>query len=196
MGYVIHQAKLQRGAAAAGGLRMRRTDFRAYSSFDGLAQFHMAFKRAFHAVKGLKSIHVRDIHIRNRICNTNKQERLNGELAGSLCRLRRHKKRGLDNICHRHNPPQLHQAARGNRRQDACPGRRHRHTGRRHVTDPNPERRIPCVTRQIRPIMPDIMQLHMILPVCAALPVSDFDKTVPKIAFGGTHVSSLHPDAI
>ena len=67
--------------------------FGAYSPFDGPAQFHMAFKRAFCAVKGLKSIHVRDIHIRNLIRNTNKQERLNGELARPLCRLLRHKKK-------------------------------------------------------------------------------------------------------
>ena len=32
--------------------------------------------------KGLRPIHIRDIHIRTLICNTNKQERLNGELAG------------------------------------------------------------------------------------------------------------------
>ena len=196
LGYVIHQTKLQRGAAAAGGLRMRRAGFGAYSSFDGLAQFHIAYKKVFYTVKGLMSIHIRDIHIRNLICDTNKQERLNGELAGPLCRLRWHKKRGLDNICHRHNLPQLHQAARGNRRQDACPGRQHRDTGRRHVADPNPERRIPCVTRQIRPIMPDIMQLRAILPVCAALPVPDFDKNGPRMVFGGKHSADTHPDMV
>ena len=60
---------------------MRSARFRAYSSFDGPAQFHIAYKRVFYTVKGLMSIHMRDIHIRNLICNTNKQERLNGELA-------------------------------------------------------------------------------------------------------------------
>ena len=60
---------------------MRPAGFGAYSSFDGLAQFHMAYKRVFCTVKGLMSIHIRDIHIRNLICNTNKQERLNGEPA-------------------------------------------------------------------------------------------------------------------
>ena len=71
---------------------MRPAGFGAYSSFDGLAQFHIAFRKAFYTAKGLKSIHIRDIHIRNIICNTNKQERLNGEPAGPLCRLRRHNK--------------------------------------------------------------------------------------------------------
>ena len=36
----------------------------------------------FLTLKGIRSIHIRDIHIRNHICNTNKQERLNGEFAG------------------------------------------------------------------------------------------------------------------
>ena len=49
---------------------------------DGLDQYHIAFKKVFRTLKGLRSIHIRDIHIRNLICNTNKQERLNGELAG------------------------------------------------------------------------------------------------------------------
>ncbi len=49
---------------------------------DGLEQYHIAFKKVFRTLKGLKSIHIRDIHIRNLICNTNKQERLNGGLAG------------------------------------------------------------------------------------------------------------------
>ncbi len=42
----------------------------------------LASKRVFRTLKGLRSIHIRDIHIRNLLCNTNKQERLNGELAG------------------------------------------------------------------------------------------------------------------
>ena len=49
---------------------------------DGLDQYHIAFKRVFRTLKGLRSIHIRDIHIRNLICNTNKQERLNGGFAG------------------------------------------------------------------------------------------------------------------
>ncbi len=49
---------------------------------DGLGQYHIAFKRVFRTLKGPISIHIRDIHIRNLLCNTNKQERLNGELAG------------------------------------------------------------------------------------------------------------------
>ena len=32
--------------------------------------------------KGLRSVHIRDIHIRNLICNTSKLERLNGGFAG------------------------------------------------------------------------------------------------------------------
>ena len=42
----------------------------------------LASKKVFRTLKGLRSIHIRDIHIRNLICNTNKQERLNGGLAG------------------------------------------------------------------------------------------------------------------
>ena len=49
-----------------------------------MAQFHIAYKRVFYTVKGLMSIHIRDIHIRNLICNTNKQDGLNGELAARL----------------------------------------------------------------------------------------------------------------
>ncbi len=48
---------------------------------DGIHQYRMAFK-VFLTLKGVRSIHIRDIHIRNRICNTNKQKRLNGEFAG------------------------------------------------------------------------------------------------------------------
>ena len=50
---------------------------------DGLDhQYHLAFKKAFRTLRDLRSIHIRDTHIRNLICNTNKQERLNGRLAG------------------------------------------------------------------------------------------------------------------
>ena len=59
---------------------------------DGLAQFHIEYKRVFYTVKGLMSIHIRDIHIRNLICNTNKQERLNGELAARFAASRGIKK--------------------------------------------------------------------------------------------------------
>ena len=45
---------------------------------DGLdLQYHIAFKKVFRTLRGLRSIHIRDIHIRNLIRNTNKQERLN-----------------------------------------------------------------------------------------------------------------------
>ena len=40
---------------------------------DGLDRYHIAFKKVFRTLKGLRSIHIRDIHIRNPICNTNKQ---------------------------------------------------------------------------------------------------------------------------
>ncbi len=49
---------------------------------DGLEQYHIAFKKVFRTLKSPISIHIRDIHIRNLICNTNTQERLNGGLAG------------------------------------------------------------------------------------------------------------------
>ena len=49
---------------------------------DGLDQYHIAFKKVFRTLRGLRSIHIRDIHIQNLICNTNKQERLNGGFAG------------------------------------------------------------------------------------------------------------------
>ena len=45
---------------------------------DGLPQFSIAFKKVF---RTLKNIHIRDIHIRNHICNTNEHVRLNGEFA-------------------------------------------------------------------------------------------------------------------
>ena len=43
---------------------------------DGIHQYRMAFK-VFLTLKGIRSI-----HIRNLICNTNKQERHNGKFAG------------------------------------------------------------------------------------------------------------------
>ena len=49
---------------------------------DGLDRYHIAFKKVFYTLKGLRSVHIRDIHIRNLICNTNKLERLNGGFAG------------------------------------------------------------------------------------------------------------------
>lgn len=49
---------------------------------DGLEQYHIAFKKVFRTLKGIRSVHIRDIHIRNLICNTNKQEWLNGGFAG------------------------------------------------------------------------------------------------------------------
>ena len=61
---------------------MRRARFGTYSSFDGLAQFHIAYKIRLRTVKGLKIIHIRDIRIWSRTCNTNRHERFDGELAG------------------------------------------------------------------------------------------------------------------
>ena len=40
---------------------------------DGLSQCHIAFKKVFRTLKGIGSIHIRDIHMQNLICNTNKQ---------------------------------------------------------------------------------------------------------------------------
>ena len=48
---------------------------------DGLAQCRIAFNKAYRPAKGPRRWHVRDIHIQNKVCNTNTQERLNGELA-------------------------------------------------------------------------------------------------------------------
>ena len=45
---------------------------------DGLDRYRIAFRKVFRTMKGVMSIHIRDIHIRNPICNANKQERLNG----------------------------------------------------------------------------------------------------------------------
>ena len=49
---------------------------------NGLDQYHIAFKKVFRTLRGLRPIHIRDIHIRNLIYNTNKQERLNEGFAG------------------------------------------------------------------------------------------------------------------
>ena len=48
---------------------------------DGLAQYRIAFNKVHRPARGPGCWHVRDIHIRNIVCNTNTQERLNGELA-------------------------------------------------------------------------------------------------------------------
>ena len=109
---------------------------------DGLDQYHIAFKRVFRTLKGLRSIRIRDIHIRNLICNTNKQERLNGGVRGPLQVRPRHKQGGVADIPHGHTALQLHQAAQRNRQQDARRGRRHRRTGCRQVADAHTERRI------------------------------------------------------
>ena len=45
---------------------------------DGIHQYRIAFKKVFRTLKGIRSIHIRDIYIRNLIC---KQERLNGGFA-------------------------------------------------------------------------------------------------------------------
>ena len=49
---------------------------------DGLERHHTAFKKRFRTRKAPIPIHIRDIHIRNLICNTNKQERFHVGLAG------------------------------------------------------------------------------------------------------------------
>ena len=36
---------------------------------DGIHQYRIAFKKVFRTLKGIRSIHIRDIHIRNLICN-------------------------------------------------------------------------------------------------------------------------------
>ncbi len=41
----------------------------------------MAFKKVYHMVRGLRRWHIHHIHIWNMVCNTNTQERLNGEFA-------------------------------------------------------------------------------------------------------------------
>ena len=48
---------------------------------DGLSKYNIAFKKVHCVVRGLMCWHVRYVHIRNRICNINTQERLNGEFA-------------------------------------------------------------------------------------------------------------------
>ena len=48
---------------------------------DGLAQYRIAFNKVYRPAKGPRRWHVHDIHIRNVVCNTNTQKRLNGELA-------------------------------------------------------------------------------------------------------------------
>ena len=48
---------------------------------DGLAGYHIAFKKVFGSLKGF-FMHIRDIHIRHEFTNTNKQERVNSTFAG------------------------------------------------------------------------------------------------------------------
>ena len=79
-GTFAHQGKVRHRPPAAGGQGHGGQDSPAFIT-DGLDQYHIAFKRVFRTLKGPISIHIRDTHIRNLICNTNKQERLNG---GSL----------------------------------------------------------------------------------------------------------------
>lgn len=54
---------------------------------DGLSGYHIAFKKVIGIFKGF-TMHIRDIHIRNKFCNTNKQERINSTFAGR-CKLTR-----------------------------------------------------------------------------------------------------------
>ena len=67
---------------------------------DGLDQYHIAFKRVFRTLEGPRSIHIRGIHIRNLLCNTNKQERFHGELAGHFKYARGINKEAFPDIPH------------------------------------------------------------------------------------------------
>ena len=92
---------------------------------DGLDQYHIAFRKVFYTLKGLRPIPLRDIHLRNRICNTSKQERLGGEFTSPFRPARGiNKKESLIF----HLAAQLHQAPWRHKRQDAGRGRWHRHT--------------------------------------------------------------------
>ena len=93
--------------------------FRPYIA-DGLDRYHIAFE-AFYTLKSLRST-----HIRNLICNTNKQERFNGEFASRFRPAHIINKEGslIFRIA-----VQLHQATWRDRRQDAGQSRWHRHTG-------------------------------------------------------------------
>ena len=48
---------------------------------DGLSGCHTAFKKVFGALRGL-FLHLRYIHMRNELANTNRQERVNSTFAG------------------------------------------------------------------------------------------------------------------
>ena len=82
---------------------------------DGLERYHIAFKRVFRTLKGLRPIHIRNIHIRNLICNTNKQERLNGGLAGRFRyarRGRRHRHTGYRPVADAHTERRIRRVTR------------------------------------------------------------------------------------
>ena len=107
---------------------------------DGLERHHTAFKKAFRTLNGPISIHIRDIHIRNLICNTNKQERFCEGFAGRHMARPRHKQ-GVADIQHGDTPPPFHQAARGKGTPDTHRGRRHTHVWLRQIADIISERR-------------------------------------------------------
>ena len=86
---------------------------------DGLSGHHTAFKRVFGVLKGF-FIHLRDIHMRNELANTSKQERVNSTFAGRTGP--GHKQRELAGLPHLHTVS--HPPARRNRRQDAGRGSR------------------------------------------------------------------------
>ena len=48
---------------------------------DGLSGYHIAFKYAIGILRGF-TMHIQDIHIQNKFCNTNKQESANSTFAG------------------------------------------------------------------------------------------------------------------
>lgn len=119
------------------------------------------------------------------------QVRLDGERQGRFAVFCSIKKRAWQ-YWHRHNLPQLHQAARHHRLQDAGSGRRHRHAGRQQVSHSDPERRIHCV---VRSIMPGTTQWCAILPVRAPL-LSSFDGNGPKIASSGKYAPKSHSNTV
>ena len=103
---------------------------------DGPDRYHIAFDKVFRTLRGLRSAHIRDIHIRNLICNTNRQERLNVGVRRPLQVCPRHKQGGVADIPHGRTALQLHQAARRHRRPDTRRGRRHQYFGYGQVLTP------------------------------------------------------------
>ena len=55
---------------------------------DGLHAYSVAFGKVYRPCRGLRSIHIRDCHWLKKFCSNNGHERLNGELADILDRIR------------------------------------------------------------------------------------------------------------